>query len=65
MVGEEDTLSPSNLISQGNVIEEEFVMGGSEFGCELCFNVISVIEQFFSTMREGERDGSGCPSSSG
>ena len=56
MISEEEMLSSGDFIAQGNVVEEEFVMGGRDLGSELRFDVVAVFKKFISVMREGENN---------
>ena len=50
-------LTSSDFVPESDVIENDFVMGGNEFGCEFAFDVVSIFEEFFSSMGEGKLDG--------
>ena len=56
VVGKEDLLSCGNFVLQGNVIEDDFMMDRRVFGCKFSFNVISIVEKFFSSVWKGEAD---------
>ena len=46
----------SDFVTQGDVVEKEFVMGRDDFGSELGFDIIPVVEQFVVPERESEAD---------
>jgi hypothetical protein len=45
------------LLHKGNIIQEEFMVGGGDFGCKLRFNVVSIVGEFISMMWEGKTNG--------
>ena len=51
-------LATGNFVSEGDVIENDLVMGRSEFGHKFTFNIVPILKKFFFLMWEGKTNGS-------
>jgi len=59
VICEEEMLARGNFVAKGSVVEEDFMVGGTEFGSKLRFDVVPIFQEFLPTVREGKGDGSG------